>query len=56
MLHINIVSLITNFDKLIELLAAMKNMPDIICLSETNLKISILIQMLVVLVFIIGLT
>ena len=38
MLHVNIVSLITNFDKLKELLCATKNMPDIICLSETRLK------------------
>ena len=38
MLHVNIVSLITNFDKLKELLLVMKNMPDVICLSETRLK------------------
>ena len=37
-LHVNIVSLITNFDKLKELLDATKNMPDLICISETRLK------------------
>ena len=38
MLHVNIVSLITNLTKLKELLLFMKIPPDIICISETYLK------------------
>ena len=37
-LHVNIVSLITNFSKLEELLCIMTIAPDVICLSESRLK------------------
>ena len=37
-IHVNIVSLLANFDKLEELLFTLGITPDIICLSETRLK------------------
>ena len=38
MMHVNIVSLITNFSKLEQLLCKMKRKPDIIAVSEIRLK------------------
>ena len=38
MIHVNIRSIYKNFDKLKILLFKFKNLPDIICLSETNIR------------------